>query len=220
MRKKVYLVCENDVKGRASHRGLAKALLERGFEYESIVVSQRIVEAKPAISSDFFFRMSWLCFSSPDSVDRFFELFGDFETELVKTAAKDLATAIALAHHGVKVDLIPVKPLHLRRKVTLFQAEKMLVGVDGQEWRGLEAHINIVLTSREKLTWKAQQEGIFLLSSPREAECFLQEVPQEGIFLCKNPETAEKCWQNNCRNVILPTDFTSEGLLTKLQEIS
>lgn len=220
MRKKVYLVCENDVKGRASHCGLAKALLERGFEYESIVVSQRIVEAKPAISSELFFRMSWLCFSSPDSVDRFFELFGDFETELVKTAAKDLATAIALAHHGVQADFIPIKPLHLRRKATLFQAEEMLVGVDSQEWRGLEAHINIVLTSREKLTWKAQQEGIFLLSSPREAECFLQEVPQEGIFLCKNPETAEKCWQNNCRNVILPTDFTSEGLLTKLQEIS
>lgn len=220
MRKKVYLVCENDVKGRASHRGLAKALLERGFEYEYIVVSQRIVEAKPAISSELFFRMSWLCFSSPDSVDRFFELFGDFETELVKTAAKDLATAIALAHHGVKVDLIPVKPLHLRRKATLFQAEEMLVGVDSQEWRGLEAHINIVLTSRKKLTWKAQQEGIFLLSSPREAEYFLQEAPQKGIFLCKNPETAEKCWQNNCRNVILPTDFTSEGLLIKLQEIS
>ncbi len=220
MSKQVYLVCEENVAGDISRHQLAQVLQERGIEHTILPVSQRTVINKPAISRELFDRIAWLCFSTPDAVRLFFASLSNFQKNTLKFAAQDLNTAAALLQQGFRTDYIPVKPLCLHQNSILKNQSELVASVDGQEWVGLQAAINIVFTERRELPFSIYEgtEAVFLLNTPREAEFLLRTARKDGIFLCKNPATAEICWQSGVK-VILPNDFTYEGLLTALQEI-
>lgn len=219
MQNHVYLVCELGLDGEVNHSRLAKKMAECGFNYNIIGVSQRLARVTPPIDADILLKADWLCFSSPDAVNMFFRLLAGANINSPKVAAQDLATAMALLDQGVKADFIPVRPLYLANSFP-WSPEDLVVAVDGQEWLGLEPSINISLTERKALAWKAEEKNaVYLLSSPREAEYLLLGKTSDGIMLCKNPETAEKCWQNGCEKVVLPQDFTWRGMIEKLREI-
>jgi len=218
--KQVYLVCEKDVAGEMSRHRLAQILQEHAIEHTLLAVSQRVVISKPAISSGLFHGIAWLCFSTPDSVRLFFASFSELLTSTLKFAGQDLNTAAALSRQDVRTDYIPVKPLFLQQNSIFEKQEALVAVVDGQEWIGLPAAVNMVFTERRNLSLSIteEKEAVFLLNTPREAEYLLHRVRTDGIFLCKNPATAKVCWQYGAK-VILPTDFTYEGMLTELQEI-
>ena len=220
MSKQVYLVCEKDVSGDISRPQLTQILLKHDIEHAVLAVSQRSVKKKPAISRDLFERITWLCFSTPDAVRLFFSSFSYFQTNALKFAAQDLNTAAALCRHGLKTDYIPVKPLYLQRNSIFAKQGELVAAVDSQEWVGLQSVINVVFTERIDLPFSIPEktEAVFLLNTPREAEYLLRVARNDGVFLCKNPATAEVCWQYGV-NVVLPTDFTYEGMLTELQEL-
>ncbi|MHC1717462.1 MAG: uroporphyrinogen-III synthase [Acidaminococcaceae bacterium] len=220
MSKQVYVVCEKNVAGDIGRHQLAEVLQERDIEYTLLPVSQRRALNKPAISSELFDRIAWLCFSTPDAVRLFFTFFSDFQASNLKFSAQDLNTAAALLQQGIKTDYIPVKPLYLRQNSIFEKQGELVAAVDGQEWVGLQAAINMVFTERVDLPFSIPEKtkAIFLLNTPREAEYFLRVARNDGVFLCKNPAAAEVCWQYGAK-VILPTDFTYEGMLTELQEI-
>ena len=220
MSKQVYLVCEKSVSGDISRPQLAHVLQEHGIEHAILPVSQRCVINKPAISRELFERIAWLCFSTPDAVRLFFTSFSDFQTNSLKFAAQDLNTAAALWRQGLATDYIPVKPLGLQQNSIFAKQGELVAVVDGQEWVGLQSAINIVFTERIDLPFRIPEktEAVFLLNTPREAEYLLRVARNDGVFLCKNPATAEVCWQYGVK-VVLPTDFTYEGMLTELQEI-
>ena len=220
MVKQVYLVCEKSVSSDISRPQLAQVLQEHSIEHAILPVSQRCVTNKPAISRELFERIAWLCFSTPDAVRLFFASFSDFQTSTFKFAAQDLNTAAALLQQGLKTDYIPVKPLCLQQNSILNKQGQLVAAVDGQEWVGLPSAVNIVFTKRKGLpvSLHEETEAVFLLNTAREAEYLLRMARPDGIFLCKNPATAEVCWQYGVK-VVLPTDFTYEGMLTELQEI-
>lgn len=224
MSKKVYLVCENDVAGDISRQQLAQVLQERDIEYEILPVSQRVVFNKPAISKELFSRIAWLCFSTADAVSLFFASFRDLHINdfSFKLAAQDLNTAAALLKQGLKTDYIPVRPLRLQQNSVLNKHGELVVAVEGQEWSGLSATVNIVFTERKGLFFSIPEgeQAIFLLNTEREAEDLFRAIKAEGIFLCKNPATAEICWQHGKTEVVLPTDFTYEGMLEELKKLA
>ena len=220
MSKQVYLVCEKAVSGDISRPQLAQVLQEHAIEHKILTVSQRSAKNKPAISRELFERIVWLCFSTPDAVRLFFASFNDLPASTYKCAAQDLNTAAALLQQGLKTDYIPVKPLLLQQSSIFEKQGELVAAVDGQEWAGLPATVNIVLTDRKALSFSIpkETEAVFLLNTPREAEYLLRVAHNDGIFLCKNPATAEVCWQYGVK-VVLPTDFTYEGMLAELQKI-
>ena len=220
MSKQVYLVCEKSISGDISRPQLAQVLQEHSIEHAILPVSQRSVIKKPAISRELFERIAWLCFSTPDTVRLFFASFSDFQMSALKFAAQDLNTAASLLQQGVKTDYIPVKPLFLQQNSSFAKQGELVAAVDGQEWVGLQSPINIVFAERVDLPFSIPEktEAVFLLNTPREAEYLLRVARNDGVFLCKNPATAEVCWQYGV-NVVLPTDFTYEGMLTELQEL-
>lgn len=222
MPKKVYIVCEKDVSGDMNRPCLARMLHENNIEHELLAVSQRFVINKPAISREFLRKIAWLCFSTPDSVRLFLSCCNDLlPIETIKIAAQDLSTAALLLQHGIRTDYIPVKPLFLHKNSAFGKAGEIIAAVDGQEWSGLSSAVNMVFTKREGSSFKIQgaKETVFLLNTPREAEYLLRRVRTEATFLCKNPATAEICWQFGQEKVVLPADFTYQGLLTELQKI-
>lgn len=221
MSKQVYLVCEKDVVDDISRQKLAQLLQERDIEYGVLPVSQRMVINKPAISKELFSRIAWLCFSTPDAVRLFFASLSNFQKSTLKFAARDLNTAAVLLQQGFKTDYIPVKPLCLQQNSILNKQGALVVAVDGQEWVGLQAAINIVFTERRELPFSIYEgtEAVFLLNTPREAEYLFRTIQaDEGVFLCKNPATAEICWQHGKKGVVLPVDFTYEGMLEELEK--
>ena len=220
MSKQVYLVCEKDVAGDMGRHRLAKVLKERGIKHAILPVSQRVVINKPAISRELLGKIVWLCFSTPDAVRLFFASFGELLTSTLKFAAQDLNTAAALLQQGVRTDYIPIKPLYLQQNSVFEKAGGTVAAADGQEWTGLSAAVNIVFTKREGLAFSIpeEKETIFLLNTPWEAEYLLRRAKHGSIFLCKNPATAEVCWEYGAE-VVLPTDFSYEGMLEELQKI-
>lgn len=222
MSKQVYLVCEKDVAGDISRQQLAQVLQERDIKYEILPVSNRAVIDKPAISKEMFLRIAWLCFSTPDAVRLFFTSFHDLHTNdfSFKLAAQDLNTAAALLKQGLETDYIPVRPMRLQQNSILNKQGEIVVAVDGQEWAGLQANMNIVFTERKGLSFSlpAETKAVFLLNTAQEAEYLFQAIQAEGIFLCKNPATAEICWQHGKTEVVLPADFTYEGMLEELKK--
>ena len=222
MSRQVYLVCEKNVDGEIMRQQLAQALQERGIEHTLLPVSQRNIINKPAISRKLFARIAWLCFSTPDAVRLFFASFSDFQVNNLKFAGQDLNTAAALLQQGVKTDYIPVKPLALEQNGLLHQQGELVAAVDAQEWPGLAATVNMMFTERTRLPFNIPEttSAVFLLNTPREAEYLLRNAQPDGILLCKDPATAEVCWQYNRTKVVLPTDFTYEGLLAELQMLT
>ena len=222
MSKQVYLVCEKDVAGGINRQQFSQVLQEREIEHEILPVSNRAVIDRPAISKELFSRIAWLCFSTPDAVRLFFASFSDFQVNNLKFAGQDLNTAAALLQQGVKTDYIPVKPLALEQNGLLHQQGELVAAVDAQEWPGLPATVNMMFTERTRLPFNIPEttSAVFLLNTPREAEYLLRNAQPDGILLCKDPATAEVCWQYNRAKVVLPTDFTYEGLLAELQMLT
>ncbi|MGL5206091.1 MAG: uroporphyrinogen-III synthase [Acidaminococcaceae bacterium] len=222
MSEKVYLVCEKNVCGHINRQKLAKALQERNIEYELLPVSQRIAIKEPAISEEFFSKIAWLCFAMPDSVGTFYSSFHNLLAKgfSFKVAAQDVNTAAALSQKGLETDYVPVRPLAFGQKDILHKSGGIVVAVDGQEWAGLKPTMNIVCTKRKALSVSMPEEraAVFLLNTPLEAEYLFQAIPADGVFICKNPATAEICWQHGKTEVILPADFTYEGILQELKK--
>ena len=222
MSKQVYLVCEKDVAGGINRQQFSQVLQEQEIEHEILPVSNRAVIDRPAISKELFSRIAWLCFSTPDAVKLFFAFFHDLHINefSFKLAAKDLNTAAALLKQGLQTDYIPVMPLHLEQNSILNKQGELVVAVDGQEWAGLAASVNLIFTERKGLSFSIPEEtkAIFLLNTEREAEYLFRAIQAEGIFVCKNPATAEICWQHGKTEVVLPADFTYEGMLEELKK--
>ncbi len=221
MSKQIFLVCEKDVAGNESRRKLAQIMREYRIEYRVLPVSQRIIKERPAVSNEIFLKTAWLCFSTPDAVNLFLRYFDAavLKNAPLKIAVQDLNTAVTLVRHGLHADYIPIKPLHLQHDGFFAETVSRVVSVDGQEWPSFKAAVNITLTEMKALSCELPEEGVFLLNTPREAMYLLQQKIHKGIFLCKNPSTAEECWQRSCEKVVLPADFTYEGMLEKLKEI-
>ena len=160
MSRQVYLVCEKDVAGGINRQQFSQVLQEREIEHEILPVSNRAVIDRPAISKELFSRIAWLCFSTPDAVRLFFAFFHDLHINefSFKLAAQDLNTAAALLKQGLQTDYIPVLPLHLEQNSILNKQGELVVAVDGQEWAGLAASVNLIFTELKGLSFSIPEE--------------------------------------------------------------
>lgn len=219
MAKKIYVTCEKNTAGVADRQRLAHALQSAGFTYELLPVSRRLSGEMPAISPRLVTKAAWIGFSSADAVQIFFEIFATDAVSEAKIAARDLPAALKLKNCGIVADFVPVMPLHLKFDWRLPKPSGLVLAVDGHEWPGFKAHCNLVLTRRQSLLQPIVGPAVFLVNSAREAAFLLKSEPRQGVFLCRNAETAEVFWRQGITDVVLPDEFTLDGMVGTLSEI-
>lgn len=228
---KIYLLRERDIKKDLSNKSTELILKEKELEFEDLVIlktkKNKEINIKELIKK--LALVKWLAFPTVDSARVFNKLVKENKElkKLIKNKefnilAKELVVGIYLKKHGLKSDIIPLKPATFMIGEILPWKEDEILLFDSRYWEELEIK-NVfdltisVIPKKVKASFKASS-AIVIATNKLLLESLFKTglIKKDTLVYCLTAYIAEVCWENGHDNLEIPDEYTEIDLIKLL----